>query len=522
MRRLILAALLIFITGHSIYGTIPNTDPESFCKGYLEAVHDLDWDKAREFWMPSELEKSSRFGICYRDISAKYDCASTLITNADKVAAGQIEVSLININQSGDNAEFDIQLVYRGDTTSIKYFAQKDDGKWYFVSAMHAYAGDWKVYPTRYANVYCNDASKVNDYALNALDDFISATGKFLGIDSDKMALLEKEKLDYYLCTENEFERLTGYNAHGITNLPFDAIITRHLPHPHEITHFMINYALQDLPLYTLPIMQEGLAVSVGGRWGKSPAVLDELGSVLLKNQFCSLDELLTFDNFNIDMGMPDISYPVSGLFVKYLVNKLGMIKFKQLYLELSGSIDEVRSWDREHVISAFEKQLGLNWKSIQEDFAEFRQQFENGSIVPIEAMPSSEPIAVLEKNGCGVRIYDDADEYIFEIKSMPDSVTGTIFISDSEAPVPSLYQSGLFYEQFDKGAYGGQMFALRFSPEEAGLYNYYTDILEAKFIRSFYPQSPYWNPESHIIKFRMNKELLPRQLNMYDLKLAF
>ncbi len=522
MRRLILAAFLILITGHSVYGTIPNKNPESFCKGYLEVVHDLDWSKVREFWMPSELEKSSRFGISYRDISAKYDCASTLITNADKVSAGQIEVSMADINQSGDNAEFDIQLVYKGDTTLIKYFAQKVDSEWFFVSAMHAYASDWKVYPTKYANVYCNDASKVNDYALKDLDDFISSTGKFMGIDSDKMTLLEKEKLDYYLCTENEFEKLTGYIAHGITNLPFDAIITRHLPHPHEITHFMINYALQDLPLYTLPIMQEGLAVAVGGRWGKSPAVLDELGAILLKNQFCSLDELLTFDNFNIDLGMPDISYPVSGLFVKYLVDRLGIVNFKQLYLQLSGSIDEVRSWDREHVISALEKQLGLSWEFIQKDFAEFRKQFEIGGIAPVEAMPIGEPIAVLDKNGCGVRIYDDSDQYIFEIKSMLDSVTGTIFISDSEAPVPSSYQSSLFYEQFDKGSYGGQMFALRFSPEEAGLYNYYTDILEGKFIRSFYPQSPYWNPERHIIRFSMDKELIPGPLDMYDLKLAF
>lgn len=521
MRRLFFTILLFAIIGGSAFGEdIPN-DPEAFCQGYLDAIQSGDWVKVREFWLPQEVEKSQRFGITYQGISAKYDCASSLITNYEKMAAGLIGISIENITSENNEAKFDIRQTYKSDTLLTRYYAQKIDGRWYLVSSMYANAKGWKKYTTRFANVYCHDTSLINDYALSMLDDFISGTGGMFGVEPERMSLLEKEKIDYYLCSENEFKKLTGYDAHGITNLPFDAIITRHLPHTHEITHFMINYALRDLPLYTLPVLQEGLAVDHGGRWGKSPAVLDQLGYVLLKNQYCSLNELLTFDNFNIDLGMPDISYPVSGLFVDYLIAKKGMENFKRLYLELSGSYDLLRSWDKEYIISVFEKYLGMNWISIQSDFSSFCQRYEEGDIYSVSKDIEGKSIKVLDLNGSHLRIYESADEYYFILDSLPDTAWAVLLFIEPEEKVNSAYQSGLFYEQLNKGAYGGQKYGLRFNSEEAGLYDYYTDIMKAKYIRSFDPDSHYWSPDGRTVRFALKKALLPKPIENYDLKLS-
>ncbi len=521
MRRLFLTILVLIVTGGSLFSAdIPN-DPEAFCQGYLDAIQSGSWERAREFWLPREVAKSQRLGITYQGISAKYDCASSLITNYEKMAAGLIEISIDNIKLEGNEAKFDIRQAYKSDTLLTRYYAQKIDGRWYLVSSMYANTRGWKKYATRFANVFCHDTSLINDYALGMLDDFISSTGKMFGIDSERMSLLEKEKIDYYLCSENEFKKLTGYDAHGITNLPFDAIITRHLPHTHELTHFMINYALKDLPLYTLPVLQEGLAVDHGGRWGKSPAVLDQLGYVLLKNQYCSLNELLTFDNFNIDLGMPDISYPVSGLFVDYLIDKKGMENFKQLYLELSGSYNHLRSWNKEHIISVFENYLGMDWISIQSDFTSFCQRYEKGDIYSTSKDIQDQPSNVLDRNGSHLKIYEAADEYYFVLDSLPDTTWAVLLFIDPDEKVSSTYQSGLFYEQFSTGAYRGQKYGLRFNSDEAGLYDYYTDIMIAKYIRSFDPDSHYWSPDSGTVRFTMKKALLPKPIENYDLKFS-
>ena len=77
-----------------------------------------------------------------------------------------------------------------------------------------------------------------------------------------------------------QIELLTGHDAHGMTNFQFDAIISRHLPHTHELVHMLYNFAQEDLPLFTLPVLQEGLACCLGGRWGKSPDVINYWGNV--------------------------------------------------------------------------------------------------------------------------------------------------------------------------------------------------------------------------------------------------
>ncbi|NIP43245.1 MAG: hypothetical protein GWO41_04455, partial [candidate division Zixibacteria bacterium] len=196
---------------------------------------------------------------------------------------------------------------------------------------------------------------------------------------------LQKEKIDYYLCTKEDLKNITGYDAHGLAYLSADAIITRHLPHPHEMTHLIINYTLDSVPLYTLPFMQEGLACMCGGRWGKSPEVINQLGSAILKNNLCNLDDILTLQGFNVTVGMPDISYPVSSLFVGYLIETMGMRDFKRLYLDLSGSSEGIDDYSKECVISKIEILSGLPFDSIRVGFLEYSVMHEDGNILVYE-----------------------------------------------------------------------------------------------------------------------------------------
>jgi hypothetical protein len=82
-------------------------------------------------------------------------------------------------------------------------------------------------------------------------------------------------------------------------------------------------------------------------------------------------------------------------------------------------------------------------------------------------------------------------------------------------------YQSGLFADHLPNASYDGESYGIQFSQSEAGLYNYYTDTLVAKYISSFSPSDEYWNPEKRIMRFRLAKSVLSQRVSDLRLKLV-
>ncbi|HDS01555.1 MAG TPA: hypothetical protein ENO22_03835 [candidate division Zixibacteria bacterium] len=521
MYLFILSPFLIIVMPFLDLSASAHRAPDPLFESYVEAVEAGDWEAAEKCWLPEEVEKSKRLEITYQGVKAKYDCSSPLISLQAEISNGRVEVEIGKLEISDTLAVFDILLLAGGDTITVKYYALEKDAEWFLVYPMTALASGWDRLQTEYADIFYSDKSMINDYAVDGLDDYIEFLIEFFELNPDKIDRLRTEKIDYYLCTKEDFKNITGYDAHGLAYLSADAIITRHLPHPHELTHLIINYTLDSVPLYTLPFLQEGLACMCGGRWGKSPEVINQLGSAILKNDLCNLDDILTLQGFNVTVGMPDISYPVSSLFSGYLVEEMGIQDFKRLYLELSGSSEEVDDYSKEYVISKIWALSGLPFDSIRVGFLEYSAMHEGGGIFVYEDNPDAVSIQELTSDSLEIEISESLDCYNFIIGGVKDKLDGTILLFDDSIRLPDQYQSWMFAEQLPEHEYDGAVCGIKFDINEAGFYDYRTNILEAKFVSSFFPEAPYYDPVNKTVKFSLRKPLIPKSLESYKIILS-
>jgi hypothetical protein len=524
--------------------------PESVFNAYVQALLAKEWEKAETYWLPEEIQASKRFGISYTGIEAKYDCASPLTQMLEAIRSGDMQVTVTDTVNHDDWAQISAQFTAVGESLVVPYYLVKSThplhggvgGGWRLASPLFVYARNWMRHDTRYATVHFSDASLINEYALNELDRFVASMGEHLALSEAEMKCLEKEKIDYYLCSEEEIENLTGFSTQGLTNLQFDAIISRRLPHYHEMVHFLVNYALKELPLYTLPCLQEGIAVCFGGRWDKSPQVVFQVGHFTLAQSFFSVEDVLTYNGFHETVGNPDFSYPISGIFVKFLIEQLGkdsssflfdqtfsfrkrkslvgVERFKLLYRGLSGTDDAVRAFSIEDVQSKISKIYGTPWEEIQKKFAGYWGQFEFSGLVP-GGLPANEPIVTMKSEHLSVQIWDSDNDYLFEIRATTDIPKGVILMKDKSSPGTESYQSGLFAEHLPSARYDGEVYGIQFSPDEAGLYNYYMDTLVAKYISSFSPKHEYWNSEERMVCFRLEKSVLNQKISDFQIWLV-
>jgi len=505
----------------AIYSIQPlYAQPELVFSSYVQTLVSEDWEKAETYWLPEEIQKSKRLGITYTGIKAKYDCASPLISALGKIRSGEVQVTVTDVVHREDWSQVSVQLTTLGESSTTTYYLVKSEGDWRLVSPLFVHSRNWKRHDTQYATVHFDNDSLINEHALQDLDRFVASMGEHLELSEAEMERLEKEKIDYYFCNEEEIEKFTGFSTFGMTNLQFDAIISRRLPHYHEVVHLLVNYALKELTLYTLPCLQEGVAVCFGGRWDKSPQVVFQVGHFTLAQKFFQLEDVLTYKRFHEIVGNPDFSYPISGIFVKFLIEQFGMERFELLYRNFSGTDAEVRAFSVDHVQSKISEILGKPWSEIQPDFEKYWQQFEFSGLVP-GGIVANESKTTLKSTNLSVHIGDLEDAYIFEIQSTTDNPSGLILMKDKLSSGIENYQSGLFTDHLPNASYDGEAYGVQFSANEAGLYNYYTDNLVAKYISSFAPSNEYWNVEKRIMRFRLEKAVLNQNISDFQLSLT-
>ena len=184
--------------------------------------------------------------------------------------------------------------------------------------------------------------------------------------------------------------------------LAYDFIVTTFNAHYHELLHLLINYKLQKLPLFTHPFLQEGCAVAFGGRGGKEPNVILNIGLFLNNSEMLNYNSLLTKQDFyQVDISL---SYPLSGLYNLFLFNQLGLEEYLKMYKKCSGSSDEVEKMK----IQTKDLPAMVKW-----------QEFVNScSLNSIELWESENDKTLL--NECkSAQISEDSGNYYFAIKDL-------------------------------------------------------------------------------------------------------
>ena len=162
------------------------------------------------------------------------------------------------------------------------YYTRKH-GRHYWLTAPQEYiAREWPVKSSKFFRVHChpNVDKYVHRAGLDELDRFVEKTAELLKMSGDDLDMIEQEKIEYFYCdSDTTVRQITGQLTRGLLDLATSDIITATFPHHHELVHLLVNIKLKKLPLFTLPLLREGVAVKYGGRWGKRPEALHSLAA---------------------------------------------------------------------------------------------------------------------------------------------------------------------------------------------------------------------------------------------------
>jgi hypothetical protein len=323
------------------------------------------------------------------------------------------------------------------------------------ISPCSYYARHWTRFETPFFVFVVSDTSACNRYSMNALDCFVQKMLDTLSFDERTKLLLKREKVYYFLCkNEQEIEQLTGFKTRGIYNLAYDYIVTTYNCHYHELLHLLMNVKLKTLPLYTLPFLQEGFAVAFGGRGGYEPSVVLNMGMFLQQSGLANINDLLTKQLFL--QNDASISYPLCGLYTKYLFETSGIDAFVRLYRSSSGTADQIDTM-----------RLNITQLSSSKSWEAFLKQRQRTKIFDFTALTEKKNLPLSYNNS----------RYYFCLKDT--------LLLNSKQTIQSR-TSKKFGELFPTRNYRGEKYAIIANDAEISLYNLLTGNLIASYVKSF------------------------------------
>ncbi len=503
---LILLVLLFVNNGYSQSSGKEATETLAY---YFDLLVSGNLESAKGLWTDPIIERSSRFGINYEDIPMKLDCASPVVRNLPVMRDFLFKPARqVTVLGNGSYFKIEYSALVKGEQITHFYYAYFDGEYYWLTHPQEYYAKDWPVKETKYFRVHFHPDREdyLNPLILSEADNFIETTSKKLGLKKSDLKIIEEKKIEYYYCPNDKtVENISGYKVKGFFDLPTNDIISAFFPHFHEISHLLINLRLRNLPLYSLPIIREGSAVYLGGRWGKSLDVLNYLGNFLYDQKFIELDSITTMERFE-KHATADMAYPISGMFCSYVIDKIGINKFMDLYLQLSGNYNSLYSMKPSDVEKVFTDALGMaDWMIVQEEFGNYTNDIGNIN-TPFKPGINENGKLLFENNR--VKVTEKDNWLSFRITCATDSIPqGTFLFGKDEELTGS--KSLLFEEQHDDNlTMDGFRYGVVFDMNEAGLYDYATHQLLGKYIYGLTPSNDYQTIDNNTISLKFDKRL--------------
>ena len=446
-------------------------------------------DLALDAWFDGEaLSESRRLGIVYDGVAHKqligYDFDDA---TRDSIVTGRLPYT-VSVDTIHDGYSRVVVALPRNGEKREFYFHGTA-----CISPLAYFAQGWRVRESRHFRFFLSDTALFNDYCVRRLEKFLELMSMELRLSGEELHLLTLRKISYYLCSsEEQVRQLTGFQARGMYNLAYDAVISTYGTHEHELAHLLVNYKLRHLPLYAHPMLQEGIAVAFGGRGGMAAPVLLTLGAFLFQSGAVDLASLCDREEFGqID---PSLSYPAAGLYNRFLFRQLGVERYLALYRTHcgpAGSLDVTR-------IAPGELPSGGEWSAYLSKSA---------GMQPIGFDSCSSGARPFYADGRS-SVTGDGEKYYFRLHDHM-RIPG-------EARLRR-YTSSLFRQLYPGEVYAGEEYLVRADSLEVAVYNLFTNSMIAHYAASF-AIPPAVVPRSgdtylfHVQTSALNEPLVPRQ----------
>lgn len=469
-------------------------------KYYADLVQSGNFESARGMWDPSATLRAERLGIELEGIPLKADCHSPIINSVDRINPGLYPGVKLASNLGDDTFRMNFSATIGNKERQHVYYAKRLGQDYWLFFPQDFYCRDWHETTSKYFRFYIDDNK--GDYfsipGADELDRFVESTAELLDIPDSRLKILEQQKTDYYLCnSELEIGKITGFETRSWFDPAADAIFTSDFPDFHMAAKQLINFKLQKLPLYNIPLMGEGFPIYLGGRWQRSSQVITDFGRYIIDNDLAEIDSVLVEDN-DQNATLADITYPVDACLIDYFIEKLGLKKFLEMYRNLGGDIQYRDTVSADWVRATISKSLGRTWPEILGGFSEFLENRPDrgGLIYPGQKIKKN----ILLTREDRLMLY--ADKKWFQVKYfVPDSTNGVLhFVFDKNDRLVDK-ESSLFNEQY-KGKHdlGGYRWGIMIDKNEIGLYDYAANQLKAKYVESFDPNKDYYNKDKKVI----------------------
>ena len=327
--------LLIFLISFPIGAQQTERVPDKIKLFFSEMIDSSNADLSK-FVDIESLDLSKRLDIHYAGVKNKFLLSYEIDPNIIAgIKVNNLKYELTASNLKNDFTKIDFNVL--SNNYSKTYYFKNDK----LVSPVLYFTTNWKIFISKYFRVKVSSPVLFNEYSLRKLDNFVDTMVKLLQINKDRVNLLQKEKINYILCKdENEIKTISGFDTRGIYILAYDEVITTFNTHYHELSHLLMNFKLQNLPLYTLPFFQEGFAVAVGGRGGIGRNILLNIGYFLEKSGYLKFNAILSKKNFMSENA--SMAYPAAGLYNYFLISNYGINSYLKLYLKYSGNAKQV------------------------------------------------------------------------------------------------------------------------------------------------------------------------------------
>ncbi len=473
-------SIILFMLSYITYSQTPENN---FFDALIYGKEDIS-----SFVDSAELVLSNRLGINYLGIKNKYLISYDIDENIKKeITEKKVEYNTAILETDGDYSK----VVFSVTALNYSKFFYFRAGK--YISPTTYYSRNWTVYTSKYFIFKISEPKYFNEYCIKKLDEFVEKMSDLLEYTGEEKQLLEEEKIYYILCKdEKEIKTVSGFDMRGQYLTAFDEILTTYNTHYHELCHFLINYKLKNLSLYTLPFFMEGFAVALGGRGGMSTRVVTDVGLYLQKKGILTYDSIIDNDAFYREDA--SLTYPVAGLYNLFLINKIGITAYLDLYKKVNGDLSYLS---------------GLKAGDIKLPDYNLFEQYMNDYLIEKSVILNYGGNSLNLSKGTGWAVADLDTCYYFNVKG------NIISLYPESNNINSEYKSRI-YEEISKTNYNGENYLIKVDSSYIKVYNCYSNELLESYDVNFSLDSktvpivsPPFDPEERYFAFLIKKSML-------------
>lgn len=325
-KTIFLIALFVFFSLSSSFAQTGSVQ-EKFIRLLIN-----DDEEAINYISPEEIKTSQRLNTTFTDIKSKLllNFSSSIKHSVkEKIREGKTNFTIQNSDL--DDGFVKSVLNVPGENYSEEFYFKNNKA----VTPLTYFTRNWKKQSGKYYDFLISDEKLFNTYCIDKLDEFVESTAKLLHYSEEDLSRLQNQKILYVFCKDNdEITNITGSVSRGRYLSEFDAVVTTYTCHFHEVAHLLLNYKIKENSLYPIPFLQEGFAVAIGGRGGQSSNVLNDVGYYIARYHYANYK--LMFESSIFYSEDASISYPLSGIFSKYLLSTLTIQDYLTFYNQIS------------------------------------------------------------------------------------------------------------------------------------------------------------------------------------------